>query len=445
MDGPERTGRQHRDDPGGIGFAGIVTHEMGHALNLAHTQANGATQIPNLPDPPQPQAATRPGSAGRTPTQVETMYPFLTAAPGGTGEFMATVDLLDDTAALSDLYPGPGWPANKGTIRGQILDSSGNPVTGINVIARNIADPFHDCTSYISGQVSKGNAGPDGSFVMNGLTPGASYVLYADQLLIGAFAVPVPIVLPGPEEYFNGPLESGDGSTDDRCAWSPVAATAGSPVTADITFNHFPGAPTFLTAPDTSVESIPYDITSDGGIVVGGAGFDGPIFRWDVNANTFDLIGGTLAGQCGISDDGLKIAANVVDTDGINKAAIYANDAWTILPSVPGAVPCEQQQRRALGHAGLRHLGRRFDRGRVVLRHPGVRHVDHPWLQVDCRRRNRGAPQGRRPQQGQPRQRRQLRRIGDRRLGRRQLGTAARRALEQRCSIPDQDEQPVGR
>jgi hypothetical protein len=122
---------------------------------------------------------------------------------------MATVEHLDDTAALSDIYPAPGWPANKGTIRGQVLDSSGNPVTGINVIARNIADPFQNCTSYISGQVSKGNAGPDGSFVMNGLTPGASYLLYIDRLMNGAFSVPVPIVLPGPEEYFNGPMESG--------------------------------------------------------------------------------------------------------------------------------------------------------------------------------------------------------------------------------------------
>lgn len=327
-------------DPGGIGFAGVVTHEMGHALNLAHTQANGAALNPVLPDQPQPTGCDAPWIGGPNAAQMETMYPYITPAPGDTGEFMATVDQLDDTAALSDIYPGPGWPANKGTIRGQILDSSGNLVTGINVIARNISDPFHDCTSYISGQVSKGHAGPDGSFVMNGLTPGASYVLYADQLSIGAFSVPVPIVWPGPEEYFNGPSESGNSSTDDRCAWSPMAATAGSPVTADITFNHYPGAPTFITAPDTGVESIPFDITPDGGVVVGGAGDDGPIFRWDVNANTFDLIGGNLAAQCGISDDGLKIAANVVDEDGINKAAIYANNAWTILPPVPGAVAC---------------------------------------------------------------------------------------------------------
>ena len=39
--------------------------------------------------------------------------------------------------------------------------------------------------SYISGQVSKGEAGPDGSFVLNDLTPGARYVIYIDNLLVG--------------------------------------------------------------------------------------------------------------------------------------------------------------------------------------------------------------------------------------------------------------------
>ena len=292
----------------------------------------------------------------------------------------------------------------------------------------------------------KGMAGPDGSFVMNGLTPGASYVLYTDQLLNGAFSVPEPIVLPGPEEYFNGPMESGDGSTDDRCAWSPVAATAGSPVTLDVTFNHLPGAPTFLTAPDLSVRASRSTSRADGGVVVGARRLRWPHLplgreRQHVRHHRWE----PWRAQCGISDDGLKIAANVVDTDGINKAAIYENDAWTILPPVPGAVACDQQQRWALVHAGLRHLGRRFDRGRAVLRQSGVRQLDHPGLQVDRRRRNRGAPQGRRPQQGQPRQRRQLRRIGDRRLGRRQQRTAARRAVAERCSVPDQEEQPVGR
>src|SRR5262249_31711313 len=29
------------NDPDGVAFQGVVTHEMGHALNLAHTQSNG--------------------------------------------------------------------------------------------------------------------------------------------------------------------------------------------------------------------------------------------------------------------------------------------------------------------------------------------------------------------------------------------------------------------
>lgn len=328
------------DDPNGDGFAGVVTHEMGHALNLSHSQANGAVVSEILQDAPQPSGCAAPWTDAPFDPEIETMYPFITAEPGGSGQFMATVEHLDDTGALSDLYPGPGWPGNKGTLQGQILDASGNPVIGINVIARNIADPFHDCTSYISGQVSKGAVGPDGSFVIHGLTPGASYVLYVDQLLSGAYSVPRPLVLPGPEEYFNGAAESGDPSTDDRCAWSPLTVTPGSPITANVTFNHVPGAPVFLTAPNQTVQSIPMDITPDGGVVVGGEGDDGPIFRWDVNVGTFQTIGGTMAAQPAISDDGLKIAANVVDVDGINKAAVYANGIWTTLPPVPGAVAC---------------------------------------------------------------------------------------------------------
>ncbi len=327
------------DDPDGIGFAGVVTHEMGHALNLAHTQANGAAV--NLGDPPHPGGCTAPWSGGPNDSQVETMYPFITPEPTGTGAAMATVDRLDDRAALSDIYPAPGWPSNTGTISGDILDADGNPITGVNVIARNAADPFNDVDSYISGQVSKGQAGPDGSFVMNGLTPGASYLLYVDGLLAGAFSVPTMPVLPGSEEYWNGAMESGNGETDQRCQWTPIVATAGSPVTVQISLNRFPGAPTLITSPNLSFQTVPTDITPDGAFVVGGEGtLDVPIFRWDVNAGSVKTIGGTMTGGASISDDGSTIAANFVDTDGVNKAAIHTDFGWTILPAVPGAVAC---------------------------------------------------------------------------------------------------------
>jgi uncharacterized membrane protein len=330
----------HPNDPDGIGFQGVVTHEMGHALNLAHSQANGAVWNPSVYDSPQPEGCPAPWTGGPGASQVETMYPISTPEPGDTGEAMGTVDRLDDQSALSDLYPAEGYPESRGTISGQVLDASGNPVTGVDIIARNITDPFNDFTSYISGQVSKGQAGPDGSFVLNDLTPGARYALYTDNLLIGAFSVPRLVVLPGPEEYFNGGMENGDSAHDDRCAWVTVPAQPGVPATADITFNRYEGAPTLITAPAVCQ---PYDISADGSIVVGGLSNEhGPVFRWDLNAGTFENIGGYRWGSVGISDDGTKIVADAIDTDGSAKAAIYQDGDWTILPPVPGTTPCTQ-------------------------------------------------------------------------------------------------------
>jgi hypothetical protein len=113
------------EDPSGIGFAGVVTHEMGHALNLAHTQANGAALPSTYLDSPQPTGCGAPWTGEPDDSQGETMYPYITPEPGSTGESMATVEHLDDSRRLSDLYPGPGWPANKGTIRGEILTPPG--------------------------------------------------------------------------------------------------------------------------------------------------------------------------------------------------------------------------------------------------------------------------------------------------------------------------------
>jgi uncharacterized membrane protein len=327
----------------GIGFAGVVTHEFGHAINLAHSQANGAVENPNLLDAPQANGCPAPWSGTVSPSQVETMYPLSNPVPGGTGEYMATVDRLDDMAALSDIYPAAGYPGNRGMVLGEIRDPSGRLITGVNVIARNVADPFNDFSSSISGQYSKGEDGPDGSFKLAGLTPGASYVLYVDNLLNGAFSVPRYFVaLPGPEEYFNGAMESDDGSTDARCGWTTLTAVPGEPKIADITFNRLPGAPTFLQA---DYVGIPTDITPDGSVVVGGLGTNnGPVFRWDLNAGTAEELGGIVTGQVSISDDGTKIAANLRGADDVLRPAIYENGLWTALPPVAGAVPCNNTE-----------------------------------------------------------------------------------------------------
>src|SRR5262249_52268161 len=152
-----------------------------------------------------------------------------------------------------------------------------------------------------SGQISKGDAGPDGSFTLNDLTPGARYVLYADTLAGGAFAVPRAIVLPGPEEYFNGATEGPDAAIDNRCSWTTLDVPPTAPVTADITFGKYAGAPTLMVSPDNF---IPTDMTPDGSVVVGGVDTNAPVVRWDLGTGFFVNLGGTMSGQAAISDDG---------------------------------------------------------------------------------------------------------------------------------------------
>ena len=335
-------------DPNGVAFGGVFTHEFGHIVNLAHSQVNGA--IIRHGDPTRPRDCAAPWTTAPTLLQVETMYPFLgIGSPTDSGAGMATVDRIDEIAAISDIYPAAGWPENFGSIRGTVsslLNIRGNgtgdmtEVTGVNVVARNIADPFNDFTSAISGFSSKGQVGPDGSFELNGLTPGASYVVYLDNLMSGAYSyAPRLLTLPGPEEYCNGALESGDGRNDDRCAWSAVTASAGAPVTADITFNRVKGAPALTWLPGGHTGN---DMTPDGSKVVGVVGEQ--YFVMDVDAGTIQNIGGyaPVGGNVSISDDGTRVAGNYRDM-AVNRVfwGLYENGAWTTLPLRPDAVaPC---------------------------------------------------------------------------------------------------------
>lgn len=284
-----------------------------------------------------------------TNQQIETMYPFSgISGPTDSGAGIATVDLLDDRAAISDLYPAAGWPESFGTIREKVsalLNIRGNgtgdmvETTGINVIARNVADPFNDVISNITGSITKGQVGPDGSFELHGLTPGAQYVLYVDNLMSGAYTVPRALSLPGPEEYYNGAQESGDRTTDDRSAWTTITATPATPVSANVTFNRVKGAPNMRWLPSGYLAS---DMTPDGSKVVGVAGEQ--YFVLDMNTGTTQLIGGFAppGGSPSISDDGTRIAGNYRDpaTDTVYWG-LYENGTWTALPLRPEAVtPC---------------------------------------------------------------------------------------------------------
>ncbi|HKW13073.1 MAG TPA: hypothetical protein VJS69_01165, partial [Candidatus Krumholzibacteria bacterium] len=220
----------------GTWWQGVFTHEMGHALNLAHTQTNGA--IGFFGDDPGPTNCVPPYGGFPAISDLETMYPFIDPTIGtGSGVVQGTVDLLDDKGALSDIYPDAGWPAGTGTVQGIIYASDGiTEITGVNVIIRNVNNPWTDSSSMLSGARSQGGAGPDGSYVFHGLTPGETYVVYVDAIVAGGFST-TPVALPGPEEFYNGTFESSDPAIDDKCAADGLTVAANQTIQADIIFN----------------------------------------------------------------------------------------------------------------------------------------------------------------------------------------------------------------
>jgi hypothetical protein len=222
----------------------VMVHEFGHWTNLAHTVVNGQAIGFGDATGPSPFDTFGPPPDPFVNDVIETMYPFYFGPGSGTQTLEA-----DDLAILSTLYPEPSFMASTGTIRGTIFAPNGTTrLTGVNVIARNVADPFEDAVSAISSDFTDSTSQADpivGTYTINGLTPGADYAVFVDQILAGGFSTPPLVPLPGPEEFFNGTDESSSPSTDDPSAYTAVTAVAGNPVSGiDIIFNEpSPGDP----------------------------------------------------------------------------------------------------------------------------------------------------------------------------------------------------------
>ena len=169
----------------------IMVHEFGHYLNLAHTQVNGAAVFGDTNGPtPLNQFPVEPIEGN-----VETMFPF--AIIGGGQQTPAA----DDIAMLSRLYPQPDFDSTTGTITGRIYAADGTtPLTGVNVIARNLTDPYGDAVSAISGDFGVELPPPPAHRPLRSpsLTPGASYVVYVNGIIQGGFSTPPLQPLPGP-------------------------------------------------------------------------------------------------------------------------------------------------------------------------------------------------------------------------------------------------------
>jgi hypothetical protein len=231
----------------------IMVHEFGHYQNLAHTVVNGQILLGDTSGPTPNNTFPIPPLANR----IETMYPFYFGAAAG----FSTPD-KDDIGILSSIYPSATFFATTGTITGRILASNGmTPKSGFNVIARNIANPFGDAVSSISGDMTR-DYSPDselaGVYTLRGLTPGAQYAIFVDGLQDGGFSTP-PGILPGPEEFYNGPNES-SAPTDVPNQFTPVAAVAAIVVDdIDIIFSRFrPGAPLPMTDDGAVILALPF-------------------------------------------------------------------------------------------------------------------------------------------------------------------------------------------
>jgi len=311
-------GGQWLNDPSGEAISGVVTHEFGHAINLAHSQTNGFYArnkgepdwgLPDGPEQAGPDQCGRVVPVYPAASDIETMYPLINPFSDSArynSPQMAIVDNADDIAALSSIYPAAAYGAKTGTLQGRVVAKDGtSQLTGVNVIARRVdqGQPF-DAISRISGDLTQGLLGADGNFVMTGLVPSASYVVYIDEIGSGGFSTPKALLL-GPEEYWNSG-ESGDATADDACASTPITLAAGEVRRIQIAVNGIARAPAFTHIPYVLVSAL-----SDNGQQLAGVygTFQSPFWLWDKTSGQSYLGGsGFLAA---ISGNGRVVGGSI--------------------------------------------------------------------------------------------------------------------------------------
>ena len=243
------------------GFA-IMVHEFGHFANLAHSQTNGGILLGLALGEPQASGPDPFNTFGAPTVQdfadqdlIETMYPFLFGSVFGVED-----PGRDDITMISRLYPEDDHFATTAAIAGSTLAPNGTTrLSGVNVIARNVADPFLDAVSALSGdftdETDPALSDVVGTYRFTGLTPGAQYAVFVDEILQGGFSTPPLNPLPGPEEFHSGAAESNSDPVD---TFTAVSAGAGETAAGtDVIFNvPQPGQP-LPVGDDGSAELFP--------------------------------------------------------------------------------------------------------------------------------------------------------------------------------------------
>ena len=202
-----------------------IVHEQGHVLNLDHVQVNGHWFFGDTNDPGFQEYGDPPQGDGA----VNLMFPFVLAS----SEYAAEIG-HDELTAAEHLY-GNDTSSATGVISGTVYRSDGvTPLQGVNLIARNTADPFYDATSSVSGYrfptspltggtpqdeqpACPSTTPPElhGDYDLRGLTPGQSYTVEAVAVnagfICGSSVGPLqrPVGFPQ-EEFYSTPESSKD-------------------------------------------------------------------------------------------------------------------------------------------------------------------------------------------------------------------------------------------
>ena len=340
-------------------MAGVITHELGHSFNLAHSQTNGHVVILNYsaivnPGPVDCSAnwflggeyqLPFPQSDVATAEDVEVMYPYINNDPNGwpspTGQYQATVSTAEDFAAISSIYPAASFASETGSISGSVTyPFSSEGVIGVNIVARNIDNPYEDAITVMTGDWNDGVAGAMegyGEFTLKGLTPGARYVVHAENIVAGGFPTP-QVSLPGPSEYFNGSRENDDATSDNACDYTEIMVAAGaSQPGIDIQMNGMKRALNLVINPAPNSQNI-----TENGKVTGGNIIDwyGETQSWTYNESK-DSYTILPMGGIRLSENGSIVAGRVAIDGEILPAMVVPGKKIEIIPT-PGNNACDQ-------------------------------------------------------------------------------------------------------
>ncbi|MBS0321628.1 MAG: hypothetical protein JSR18_13875 [Proteobacteria bacterium] len=325
-------------DVDGHRIAGVFTHEFGHAINLSHSQVNGQMAyfsypgygqdlypgVPGCVDGVYAWNYADPAVTRMDPRYIETMYPFidpnnLDADGHNAGEEMSTVDRPDDIAAISDLYPTADYK-KRSSIAGTLYLKDGHtPYDGINVVARNVADPLGDAVSAMTGDKTQGKIGPDGRFRINNLTPGARYVVYIEEIVAGGFPTE-PTGLVSEAEYWNQG-ETSSAAADNACLSTAMSMRARVVKTANFYYNGYPDGVQYTPVTNGYLGALSKDGKRAAGVL------DNVPFAWDLTKGVRMPPAGVSGTNASLSRDGSRL---IVQTD---KDGVPTTDPWTGLPT----------------------------------------------------------------------------------------------------------------